>query len=626
MGGCASAVVEIPGGAVSSYNMNVAGETYKLMGDVTATSTAFVAGANNIILDGQGYTVTFASTATGYGVDAASRSGITIKDVRFVHDNAGISISHGLYFHPVTSSSVINCTVVNSNGYGIYSTTASGNIIDNCVFTILGSGNTHGIYLGSSSNNNTIKNSNISTVSGGHSVYITTTSINNTLRNNTASALTGTGMFINSNKNTINLCNASSDSGTGLAIVTSNNTNVSDSNGKSRTGYGIRIQVNSYNNTINRSVGTSIAGCGIGVSSSTGNNISYSEGISDTSPGIQLTYANQNYFDHDVGKSTSHHGLRIDQSNLINYFSSMILDSPRYGSAPYDSRMITMLGDSITALDLGSNVSRSLGNITPPYHVINRGVGGEQASNGVLRVDDELSLTSPDIVTIMYGTNDISHGVPQQTIIDNILQTANTVKEYGATPYIMTVTPRSANTQAIIDLDIALTDQAEAAGYNVIDTYDSLDSVPLNGLYDSYVDAYYFDGLHPNGAGNALLGEYVAGNIARAAYFSASSTSGNAPLAIQYTDSTTNYPLLWSWDFENDGITDSTQQNPVHTYGKAGNYSVNLTVRNEYGNFSKVKTNYITVAAQTPPTTLNQMMAILKHYFPFLFLTLQEAQ
>jgi PKD repeat protein len=73
---------------------------------------------------------------------------------------------------------------------------------------------------------------------------------------------------------------------------------------------------------------------------------------------------------------------------------------------------------------------------------------------------------------------------------------------------------------------------------------------------------------------------------------------GSAPVSIKFEDNSTN-ATSWYWDFENDGIIDSIKQNPAHTYGKAGNYTVNLTVQNEYGNFSTVKQNYIRVY---PPT------------------------
>ena len=86
------------------------------------------------------------------------------------------------------------------------------------------------------------------------------------------------------------------------------------------------------------------------------------------------------------------------------------------------------------------------------------------------------------------------------------------------------------------------------------------------------------------------------------ANFSASVLSGTAPLTVQFNDTTLIQSTSWSWDFNNDGISDSTQQNPVHTYTTPGIYTVNLTVTNEYGTFSTLKTDYISVSPGAPVT------------------------
>ncbi len=82
------------------------------------------------------------------------------------------------------------------------------------------------------------------------------------------------------------------------------------------------------------------------------------------------------------------------------------------------------------------------------------------------------------------------------------------------------------------------------------------------------------------------------------ANFNANTTSVTAPLNVQFTDISTK-ATSWAWDFNNDGMVDSTEQNPVHTYSKAGTYSVNLTVTNDAGSDSKVKTDSITVVSGT---------------------------
>jgi PKD repeat protein len=56
------------------------------------------------------------------------------------------------------------------------------------------------------------------------------------------------------------------------------------------------------------------------------------------------------------------------------------------------------------------------------------------------------------------------------------------------------------------------------------------------------------------------------------AAFSASPTSGNAQLEVQFTDESTGTPTSWKWSF-GDGKY-STAENPVHTYSKAGKYTV----------------------------------------------------
>lgn len=62
--------------------------------------------------------------------------------------------------------------------------------------------------------------------------------------------------------------------------------------------------------------------------------------------------------------------------------------------------------------------------------------------------------------------------------------------------------------------------------------------------------------------------------------FSTNTTSGDAPLSIQFTDLSQN-ATGWNWDF-GDGAT-STDQSPMHTYSTAGTYTANLTVSNANG-------------------------------------------
>jgi PKD repeat protein len=75
--------------------------------------------------------------------------------------------------------------------------------------------------------------------------------------------------------------------------------------------------------------------------------------------------------------------------------------------------------------------------------------------------------------------------------------------------------------------------------------------------------------------------------------FSGTPTSGTAPVAVTFTDSSTGGPTMWSWSF-GDGQT-SSAQNPVHTYTAAGTYTVTLTASNASSTDTATKTGYITV-------------------------------
>jgi len=77
------------------------------------------------------------------------------------------------------------------------------------------------------------------------------------------------------------------------------------------------------------------------------------------------------------------------------------------------------------------------------------------------------------------------------------------------------------------------------------------------------------------------------------AAFSASPTSGYAPLKVKFTDKSANSPTSWKWSF-GDGKT-STSKSPTYTYSKAGKYTVSLTVKNAAGSSTKTIKNYIVV-------------------------------
>ncbi len=99
------------------------------------------------------------------------------------------------------------------------------------------------------------------------------------------------------------------------------------------------------------------------------------------------------------------------------------------------------------------------------------------------------------------------------------------------------------------------------------------------------------DSLYILDSGNYQVWKYIKTQNIPVANFTAKQTGS---LTVQFNDTSTNSPTSWNWNF-GDG-TNSTEQNPMHIYSVAGDYTVNLTATNSVGS-SSVKLMNITVKA-----------------------------
>ena len=93
------------------------------------------------------------------------------------------------------------------------------------------------------------------------------------------------------------------------------------------------------------------------------------------------------------------------------------------------------------------------------------------------------------------------------------------------------------------------------------------------------------------------------------ANFSANPLSGDAPLTVQLTDESSGIITSWSWDTNDDGTPDCTTQDCRYTYNDPGTYAVNLTVSNDGGSGTLIRTRYITVTAPSVPAPVAQFSA-----------------
>lgn len=93
------------------------------------------------------------------------------------------------------------------------------------------------------------------------------------------------------------------------------------------------------------------------------------------------------------------------------------------------------------------------------------------------------------------------------------------------------------------------------------------------------------------------------------ASFTSSPENGTAPLSVTFTDTSTNDPTEWLWEYSQADTwqTFSRSKNPTRTF-TAGTWNVRLTATNSAGSNTVTRTGCVPVAAQSmPPSSLGFM-------------------
>ena len=111
---------------------------------------------------------------------------------------------------------------------------------------------------------------------------------------------------------------------------------------------------------------------------------------------------------------------------------------------------------------------------------------------------------------------------------------------------------------------------------------------------------------------NEIQKLYLEGNV----NFTVDANFGYSSLNAHFSD-LSSCSTFWEWDFQNDGIIDSNDQNPTFIYNETGIYDVKLKAT--FGTIidSLIKTNYIVVqesqlqAPQNPIITKNENNIVL---------------
>ncbi len=111
-----------------------------------------------------------------------------------------------------------------------------------------------------------------------------------------------------------------------------------------------------------------------------------------------------------------------------------------------------------------------------------------------------------------------------------------------------------------------------------------------------------------NSCGTTTITHVVVIATPPTANFTATNTSGCAPLTVQFTSTSSANAQTFNWQFPGGTPSSSTLQNPVVVYNAAGTYSVTLTVSNGTGSNTASQTNLVVVTT-TPTTAFSSTVA-----------------
>ncbi|AKB37165.1 cell surface protein [Methanosarcina siciliae C2J] len=247
------------------------------------------------------------------------------------------------------------------------------------------------------------------------------------------------------------------------------------------------------------------------------------------------------------------------------------------------------------------------------------GVGPEGQSWWKVYVNDGSNLSKWNSSYSMSSydlTNHTASEHPYVSFVYGNWQTSPSVYPSDC-PFYIPVTEFSANqTAGTMPLSVEFTDKSTGSptswqwDFNNDGIVDSAEQNPIYTYASAGTYAVNLTVSNAVGSDSEVKTDYITVSESSTpepepvAEFTADVTSGTAPLTVNFTDQSTESPTSWAWDFENDGVVDSTEQNPSYTYESAGNYTVNLTVANTAGSDSEVKTDYITVSESSTPVEL----------------------
>lgn len=142
------------------------------------------------------------------------------------------------------------------------------------------------------------------------------------------------------------------------------------------------------------------------------------------------------------------------------------------------------------------------------FHIINAGVCGNTAAQGLARFDRDVAFYKPDMVIITFGGNEPSHNIPEAEYRQNLKEIVARVRGLGGIPVLQTYykmdfdgmdASRAEATKRNMEI---IREVAQEEQVHLVDQYALFDKA------DAVTHRYglMLNAMHVNEAGNMLIG------------------------------------------------------------------------------------------------------------------------
>jgi len=272
------------------------------------------------------------------------------------------------------------------------------------------------------------------------------------------------------------------------------------------------------------------------------------------------------------------------QSARANYTLSNIL----IAGTSYDGEPTVFDNFGASAMTLFGSINVLINNAT----IVNNhfpDFGSPFGAPYVMRFDC-FALDSPCVVKIV---NSIITSGEDKLIVGQygIADIEYSLVEGGADNVLCQLVWGEGNIDAYPNFDAGYAGEEEFP-YQLLPSSPCIDAGTVD-IADYTWSAYDLLGNHRINFESVDMGAYeYNGNIAMYVDFAGAPRIGEVPLTVQFTDTSVGYEVnSWQWDFDNDGVFDSTEQNPVFTYETPAISTVRLVING--GQASRVKPDYV---------------------------------